>query len=144
MADNTILKGAPGIAEFNSETWGNVKELRLQDSPATATKKITITAGGTDLTLGLWSVVDAAGLAPYSATVAGKTALGILTAPVFIIAGQSVTLDVLVAGYFDYEVLTFAATFDTPAKMIAAFEGMGSPINIILDTNPYDSDGVLA
>lgn len=144
MPDFNITHGAPGIAEYNSETWGNVKELRLQDSPATAAKKVTITASGADLELPLWSVVSLSGLAAYSATVAGKTAVGILTAPASIPDGESVTLDVLVAGYFDYTVLNFAASFDTDEKKRTAFEGLGAPINIILDTNPYDSDGVLA
>lgn len=144
MADITITYGAPGIAEYSSETYGNVKELRLQDSPATAARKVTITATGADLELPLWSVVGPAGLAAYTATIASKTALGILTAPVVIPDGELVTVDVLCAGYFDYEVLTFAASFDTDAKKRTAFEGMGAPINIILDTNPYNSDGVLA
>lgn len=144
MADNTITHGAPGIAEYSSETWANAREIRLQDSPATATRKITITASGADLDLPIWAVVDTAGLAAYQAVVADKTALGILTAPVFIPDGESATIDVLVAGYFDFAALTFAASFDTDAKKKAAFEGLGAPINIILDTNPYDSDGVLA
>ncbi len=144
MADNTIPNGAPGIAGYSSETWGNLRELRLQDNPAVATKKVTITAGGTPLDLPLYGVVDTAGLAPYSATVAGKTAVGILTAPVYVPASTSVTIDVIVAGYLDYKALVFASTFDTDAKKQAAFEGMGAPINIILDTNKYDSDGVLA
>ena len=144
MADQTITHGNPGIAEYSSETWGNAKELRLQDSPATATRKISITATGDDLDLAIFSVVDGAGLAAYQAAVANKTALGILTAPVFVAEDATVVVDVIVAGYFDYDALTFAASFDTDAKKQAAFDGMGSPINIILDTNPYDSDGVLA
>lgn len=144
MADNNITHGAPGIAAYSSETWGNVKELRLQDNPAVATRNITITASGADLDLGLYSVVDAAGLAGYEAAVADKTVLGVLTAPVSLADGESTKVDVIVQGYLDYDALIWDASFDTAEKKKAAFDGLGSPINIMLDTNPYDSDGVLA
>lgn len=144
MADKTTDHGAPGIAAYDSETWGNVKELRLQDSPATATRRVTITAGSGGAELPLYGVVNTTGLAPYSSTVGSKTAVGILTAPVSLAANQSISIDVIVAGYFDYEALTFDNTFDTDEKKRTAFDGMGAPINIILDKNPYDSDGVLA
>ena len=144
MADVTLTTGAPGIASYTSETYGNVKELRLQDNPAMVTKNVTITASGADLDLALFSVVDAAGLAAYEAAVADKTAMGVLLAPVQITDGDSVVVPIAVAGYFDYDVLVFASTFDTDAKKKAAFDGLGAPINILLDTNAYDSDGVLA
>lgn len=144
MADNTITHGAPGIANYDSETWANAVELRLQDTPAVATRSITITASGAALDLPLYSVVDGAGFAAYQAVVANKTALGVLTAPVVLADGDSATVDVMVAGHFDINALTFAATFDTPAKKLVAFDGLGSPINIILGETPFNSDGVLA
>lgn len=140
MPDFTIPHGAPGIAEFSSETWGNVKEVRLQDNPATATRSYTITAGASDLDLPIWSVVAANGLA----TRTGNNALGILPMPVHIPAGQSLTVDVIVAGYYDYDALNFDVSYATAAQKKAAFDGRPAPVNIILGTNPYTSDGVLA
>jgi hypothetical protein len=140
MPDNTIPRGKPGVAEFSSETWGNAKEFRLQDTPALAVKSYTITAGGSDLDLPLYSVVATNGLA----TRTGNNAIGILPMPLSIPAGQSLTVDVIVAGHYDYEALVFDASYVTDAQKKAAFDGRPAPVNIILGTNPYNSDGVLA
>lgn len=142
MPDFSITHGAPGIAVYDSETWGNVREIRLQDEPALAARPLTITATGADLTLPIWSVVKATGLAAWAS--GASDALGILPAPVFIPDGQSVTIDVIVAGYYDFNALNFAASFVTDANKRAAFDNRPSPINIVLGTNPYNSDGVLA
>ena len=144
MADNVITHGAPGVAEFNSETWGNATELRLQDTPALAYHKVTLTASGADLTLPIYSVVDANGLAAYQATVANKTVVGILPQPVFLADGASMDVYVLVAGNLDINALVWDDTFDTAEKKMAAFDGLTSPINMILGENKFNSDGVLA
>jgi hypothetical protein len=138
MPDFNTDDGAPGIAEYRSETWGNRKELRLQDQPAVATRNVEITAGVSDLDLPLFGVVSAGGL-----TAQGSTPLGILTAPVSLPAGQSMNIDVIVAGYLDYTALKFAASFTTDAQKQAAFNGAPAPINIILDKNPYESAAIV-
>lgn len=143
MADNTILHGAPGIAAYASETWGNVREIRLQDNPAAAMKKVTITAGA-DLNLPVFSVVSLVGLATMAGDPSVSNAIGITTAPIVVANGQTVTLDVIVAGYFDFNALNWGGTFNTDALKKAAFDGRPAPINIILDTNKFNSDGVLA
>ena len=142
MADNTVVHGAPGIAGYDSETWGNVRELRLQDTPPTAVQRTTITAGGSPVTLPIFSVVSATGLATSAAGV--SNAIGILPCPLYIPASSSVEIDLIVAGHYDYKALNFDASFTTDALKRAAFAGRPAPVNIILDTNKYDSDGVLA
>lgn len=139
MADTTVTHGAPGIAEFNSQSYGNVKELRLQDTPPFAYRAVTITAGA-NLDLPIYSVVSLTGLALQSPA----DAVGVLMHPLVLANGQSATVHVLVQGHLDYEALNWDASFDTPAKKIAAFNGRPTPLAIILGTNPYTSDGVLA
>lgn len=143
MADNTITHGAPGIAEFDSESWGNVKEVRLQQNPPFVARRATISNGGAEaLTLPIWSVVSLTGLAVN--TGGNSDAVGILPAPIVIPAGGSVEMDLIVAGYYDYDALNWDASFATEADKRAAFDGRPAPTNIVLDTNPYNSDGVLA
>ena len=142
MPDNTITYGAPGIAAFARETWGNVRELRLQDSPATSARRVTLTNAGAELSLPIFSVVSLTGLA-----VAGSgtsDAIGFLPCPVVIPAAGSIEIDVIVQGYFDFNALNWGASFNTDAKKRDAFVNRPSPVNIILDTNPHTSDGVLA
>lgn len=158
MADNIGTHGAPGIAAFDAETFGNVRELRLQDSPATASQRVTITNGtGSVMALPIFSVVSLTGLAVSVAAVAAQAgppsvpaqplssdAVGILPYPVSIGIGGSMQVDVIVAGYFDFNALNWGASFDSDTKKKAAFDNRPAPINIILDTNPFTSDGVLA
>ena len=141
MADFMNTHGSPGIAAYNTETWGNVREVRIQDTPATAVDRRTITNGGdAELLLPIWSVVSATGLALQSPA----DAIGILGMPLFIPVGESVDVDLIVAGHYDYKALNFHSSFATDAQRREAFRGRPSPLNIILSTNPYDSDGVLA
>lgn len=54
--DNTIPHGKPGIASFESETWGNAGEPRYGDGPARTITR-TVAVGG-DLDLPIYSVVS--------------------------------------------------------------------------------------
>lgn len=148
MADNTITNGAPGIAEFNSETWGNVKELVLQDTPALAFKTINLAASGADIDLAINSVIAADGsLAAYTTGSPDSTdALAITRFPIFIADGSNMDVQVLVAGNLDIDALVWDATFTTDARKKNAFD-LSSNValtNFILGKNPFNSDGVLA
>lgn len=145
MADNTITRGAPGIAEFTQETWGNPAELQLQETPALAYAKVTITADGDDLDLALYSVVGPEGLAVYTTgTPDSWDTLGVLAMPVQIADGDSLDVYVIVQGNLDINALVWDASFNTTAKKMVAFTDLPSPMNIIVGENPYNSDGVLA
>ena len=143
MADNIGSLGAPGIAAFASSTFGNIREPRFAQEPPVAYRKTRITnGGGAAMNLAAWSVVGAAGLATEAAGV--SNALGILPYPVSIAAGQSADVELIVQGSFDYQALVWDASFGTDAEKLAAFDNRPSPINIILGTHAFTSDGVLA
>jgi len=144
MADVTTTHGAPGIAAFARETYGNIAELRLQDTPALAFRKVRITATGGDLALPIYSVIGPTGLAAYQAVLANKTVVGITAHPINLLEDAFLDIEVICAGNLDINALTWASTFDTNAKKLSAFDGLGSPINMILGINPFNSDGVLA
>lgn len=148
MADNTITHGAPGIAEFNEETWANATEILLQDTPPPAFMTITLSASGSDIDLAINSVIAADGsLAAYSTGSPDSTdAVGITRYPIFIADGDSLDVQVMVQGNVDINALVWDSSFDTDAKKKDAFNlsTEAKPFNMILGSNPYDSDGVLA
>lgn len=62
MTDQTIKYGdpAPGIAGFESESWGGPKEILFGDTPAIASQTIMVSPAG-DVDLDIFSVVTEAG-----------------------------------------------------------------------------------
>lgn len=138
--DNTIPQGAPGIASFGSETWGNSKEPKFGDGVLTTTH-MNITASGA-LTLALYTVIAEDGtIATLSGDPAASDAFGVLAAPISMVDGQTMSIPVYRAGHFEQDALIWHSSFDTDAKKQAAFEGSKSP-TIFVSKGKF-SDGAI-
>ena len=150
MADNTITHGAPGIAAYDSETWGNATELLLQDTPAPTFKTITLTASGADIDIAINSVIAAdGGLAVYTPyddpDPAFSDAAGITRYPIFVADGDTMDVTIMTSGHVDINALVWHASFTTDALKKTAFSvSTVKDVNFILGANPFNSDGVLA
>lgn len=127
MTDNTIPHGRPGIASYQTETWGGPQEPRFGEGvPTTTTITITAPAGGLDLPI--YSVIAETGaLAQFAGTPAVSNAYAILAAPIVMSAGQTMTVPVYREGHFEVDALNWHSTFNTDARRFAAFEGSKSP-----------------
>jgi len=125
--DTTIPFGAPGIASYASETFGNKQEPRFGDGEVTVTN-LTITPNATR-DLALYSVLNLAGtaLADWNASRDAGCANYILAAPVSLVNGVEITVPVYRSGHWDMGALVWDSTYDTEAKKKAAFEGSLSP-----------------
>ena len=127
MTDNTIPLGKPGIAHFESETWGGPLELRYGEGVLTTTH-ITITAPGGGLELPLGSVIAESGvLAQYNATPGANTAFAVLATAIAMTAGQTMSIPVYREGHLNMDALNWHTSYDTDAKKRTAFEGSKSP-----------------
>lgn len=122
--DNTIPHGKPGIASFESETWGGAGEPRFGDGPAqTVTRNV---AAGADLDLPLYSVVSIIGgvLALAVLGAAGGSATGTVTfSSTGPVDGETVTINGRVYTFKDAltdpAVADEVLTDDTPANQAA-------------------------
>lgn len=134
--DNTIPHGKPGIASFESETWGNKGEPRFGDGPArTVTREVL---AGADLDLPLYSVVSiiAGVLALAVLGSAAGAAVGTATMSTAVpAAGDKFTIngvDYVFRSTFStgptvaYEVKIGADIAATRANLIAAINGTGT------------------
>ena len=123
--DNTIPLGKPGIASFESESYGNAAELLFGDTPAVVTDVATVTAGAA-IDWPLATVVNiAANGAITKAVVAAGVSNGnaITAAPIVMANGQSMSIPIYKAGHFRQQALTFDATFTTDALKKLAVPG---------------------
>lgn len=131
MTDKTIPYGAPGIAGFDSETWGGPAEFLYGDTPPLASQSHTVTGGVGGTKLAFLSVVDALGaLAVFTP---GVMASGTITLSVAVpTAGETVTIAGIEYTFADaaaapYEVTIGATLNDTAANLAAAINaGAGS------------------
>lgn len=132
MATN-IPFGAPGVASFASDSYGQ-REVRSGDTPVTTTTEKV----GASTTLPIYSVVGRAANAADGnlilATATGSPAIkpvGITTAPVVTGVGGATTVDVYRSGMWNPDALNWDASFSTDALKFAAFEGSVSPQNFL-------------
>lgn len=141
--DNTIPLGKPGIASFESESWGNHAELLFGDTPAVATQVKTVLAGGAiDFPLGQVVNIAANGTITAAAVASGESnATHILAAPLVMTNGQSFSAPFYVAGHFRQQALTFAASFNTDALKQNAFVGSDTPM-ILISKAKYVDDAI--
>lgn len=124
MTDNTVPLGAPGVAKFESETWGGPLDIRFGENVLTTTE-ITITAGVGGLELPLGAVIAEDGtLAVWDAgPPESSTAYAVLATAIVMEESQEMTVPVYREGHLNMDALTWDATFDTDAKKKTAFEG---------------------
>lgn len=141
--DTTIPLGKPGIASFESESWGNHAELLFGDTPAVATQVKTVLAGGAiDFPLGQVVNIAANGTITAAAVTTGvSNATHILAAPLVMANGESFSAPFYVAGHFRQQALTFAASFNTDALKQNAFKGSDTPM-ILISKAKYVDDAI--
>lgn len=151
--DHTIPHGKPGIASFETESWGNSDEVLFGDTPPVATQVATVTAAA-DLDLPIYSVVSIAAngvlsLATYTPenstdpdniVAASSTATHILASPVLMANGETMSIPVIVAGHFRQQALNFDASFNTDAVKQAAFKGTDTPMILISKAKYSEAD----
>lgn len=139
--ETTIPNGKPGVAEFSSETFGNLGEPRFGDGEANTTN-ITLTAGA-NIDLPLYGVINLAGsaLAVYNAVRGPTNANYILAEPIVILSGATMTFAVYRTGYWNMDGLIWDASYDTDAKKKAAFEGSLSP-TIFIGKKAFNSGAI--
>lgn len=127
--DNTIPHGKPGIASFESETWGNKGEPRFGDGIARTVAR-TVSAGA-DLDLPIYSVVSiiAGVLALAVSGTAAGSASGTITLSVAVpSADETVTIDGRVYT-FKAAVTTVADEVLIGADLTATAANLASAIN---------------
>lgn len=139
--DTKIPLGKPGVASFESHTYGNIGDVRYGDTELTTTN-LTITASGADIDLGLYSVINVAGvLADYNDPRDAGCASYVLAEPVFIADGDTMVVPVIRSGHLNMNALVWDTSYDTDAKKAAAFEGSVSP-TIFVSKPKHDSDAI--
>jgi hypothetical protein len=140
--DNVIPLGKPGIASFESESWGNTDELLFGDTPPVATQVATVLAGANiDWPLGTVINIAANGTVTQAAVTTGVSNANAITAsPVLLANGQSMSIPIYKAGHFRQQALTFAATFTTDALKQNAFTGSTAPMILISKAKYAEAD----
>lgn len=143
--DNTIPLGKPGIASFESETYGNSAELRFGDTPAIVERNQTVTStAGITLPLGAVVNIDAAGEITLATQAGGpptvSNATHITASPLVIGAGETMEAPMYEAGHFRQQALTFDATFNTDALKQNAFKGSDTPMIVISKAKYVDDN----
>lgn len=140
--DNKVPYVNPGVAGFESETWGNKQAWQYGDTPALTTQTVQFTASGADLEISFLDVLNGAGAqADYNATPDAGTADYIAAMSITIPDGETKSVSVYVAGHFEMEALGWDASYDTDAKKAAAFQGSVSP-TIFVSKSDFDSDAI--
>lgn len=140
--DNDIPVGSPGLANFESETWGNIPEHLFSDTPAVAEQTLEFTASGADLEIGFLDVLAAdGGAAAQDGAGAADRANYIAAATITIADGETKSVPVYVAGHFNMQALNWAASYDTDAKKSAAFQGSLSP-TILVSKSKHTSGAI--
>ena len=141
--DNTIPHPAPGIASFQTESWGQKDEVRFGDTPAIAERNQTIlsTAG---ITLPIYSVVNIAdddGEITLATSTAGvSNATHITAAPLVLAALETMEAPMYEAGHFRQQALNFDASFTTDALKQNAFKGSDTPMILISKAKYTEAD----
>ena len=119
--DNTIPLGKPGIASFESESYGNAGEYRYGDTPPEATVHKTVTAGANID----WPFLTAVNVAANGAITKAVIAAGasnmthLLACPIIMTNAQSMSVPLIAAGHFVMQAVTFDATYTTDALKTA-------------------------
>jgi hypothetical protein len=139
--DKTIPAGQPGVAGFETESYGNLGDIRYGDGDLT-TPNITITATGADVDLGLYSVVNVAGLlAVHNAVRDAGCANYVLAEPVFIEDGSTMVVPVYRTGNLNMDAMVWGGSYDDDVKKAAAFEGSLSP-TLFVGKPKYNSNQI--
>ena len=137
MTTNTPLV-TPGIASFASDGPYASPEYIMGDRPQ-ITSTLEAVAQNTDLAFltVVGRVANAVDGAITKAVQGSVTPIGVLAAAAKTGAGQTGKIAVFRTGHFNPNALVWDSSYDTAAKKAAAFEGAGSPTQILLTTPGY-------
>ena len=141
--DNTIPHPAPGIASFETESWGQKDEIRFGDTPAIAERNQTVTSKA-GITLPIYSVVNIADddgeITLATSTTGVSNATHITAAPLVLAALDTTEAPMYEAGHFRQQALNFDATFNTDALKQDAFKGSDTPMILISKAKYTEAD----
>lgn len=137
--DYTIPLGKPGIASFESETYGNAAEMLFGDTPAQASIVKSCTASGAiDWPLLTAVNVAADGTITKAVIASGSSNMTHLTAaPIVMANAQVMDVPLYVAGHYRMQAITFDATFNTDALKV---KGSASAPMILISKAKYVDD----
>ena len=140
--DENIPRGVPGIADYETRTYGNLQEILYSDTPPMAQITVEMTASGADLEIGYLSVLATDGTpAVQTETGAADRANYIAATAITIPDGATKSVPVYVAGHFIMDALVWDASYDTDAKKKVAFQGSVSP-TIFVSKAKHNSDAI--
>lgn len=149
--DNTIPYGKPGIASFESETWGNKNEPRFGEGvPTTVSRQVTAAA---DLDLPLYSVISLIGgviaLAVLGATAGSATGTVTFSTAVpsaddtVTVNGRVYTFKAAVDETAD-EVLIGGTLAETAANLAAAINATEASAGVLFGSATTQNEDVVA
>lgn len=136
MADTIIPASAPGVASFQTESFGNAPEPRFGDGNSPTQ---TVKAAGA-MNLPLYQVVSYDGTTIAVAT--ATNAYGILTAPVLLTAGQETAVDVYVGGHWRMDALKFGPAYTTDQLKIDAFRAGAKNPGILVSKAKFNDNQI--
>ena len=126
--------GNPGQAGSSTEAFTQ-HDLLLSDTPNLFTEDLTL-AESQDIAL--YEVVGLDGSGNIIPAEQGVTdAIGISAGAITSGVGENPTIQIIRGGHFNGDALVWDASYDTDAKMIAAFRGAPSPTQIVVGLNKY-------
>ncbi len=121
--------GNPGVAEDAFESFRQ-DDFLLSDQPGFFTTDMTVALSQT---LSLYEVVGVDGSGNIIPAVEGTTqAIGIMAGAITTDGVSTKTAQVIRGGHFNGDALVWDATYNTDALKEAAFEGAGSPTQIVV------------
>lgn len=134
--ENLIPNPEPGIAGFDTTSYGSPEEPRYGEGVPTTTHHLVTAAAA--LTLPLYSVVnidedDEITLAVVTAGVSNANA--ILAMPIAMTIGQEMSVAVYREGHWNQNALNWHASFNTDKLKQEAFQGSDSPTIFVSKKN---------
>lgn len=140
--DENLPIGTPGIANFESRTYGNEQQHLYSDTPPVVQTTIEVTASGADVEITFLDVLAAGGAAAVQTEAAAADRANFIAATTITVPdGETKTVPVYAAGHFTMDALGWDASYDTDAKKKAAFQGSLSP-TIFVSKGKWNSDAV--
>lgn len=140
--DETLPIGTPGIANFESRTYGNEQSHLYSDTPPLVQITMNFTASGADLEINFLDVLALDGSAAVQTGAAAADRANMIAATSITIPdGETKPVPVYVAGHFTMDALNWDASYDTDAKKKAAFKGSQNP-TIFVSKAKHNSDAI--
>ena len=135
MADTEIKRGDPGVASFETESFGQV-EVILSDTPTYFDMAMVSAASQS---LEIYTVVGVNGSGEIIPAVSGTTeAIGVTASKIEAGVGENPSVPIIRGGHLNANALVWDASYNTDALKKAAFDAAPQPTQIVIGTNPWD------